>query len=156
MVAGEECPAPYFDPLIIIGGDKQKEGSHEPNYCTRCDQHHYLPGKEYAFLVLKPLGEHASRGMVEPLAKELDLIAHDAERSELHRDFVERYGDRDDRNLKALNVECLAERALLYLFTELNLVSAGQLRELADTLHLNREYLARRLADNHRSDVLST
>ncbi|MFW5789036.1 MAG: thymidine kinase, partial [Spirochaetota bacterium] len=66
-VNGVECPALYFDPLIVIGGDTEKDDPREPNYCTRCDEHHYLPGKEYAFLVLKPLGEEASRGNVAPL-----------------------------------------------------------------------------------------
>ena len=153
-VEGEECPAPYFDPLIIIGGDLRKEGPREPNYCTRCDEHHYLPGKEYAFLVLKPLGEQASRGDICALSRELDLIAHDPERSELHRDFATRYPESDDRNRNTLRVDCIAERALLYLFTELNLVSAEQLRSLATDLNLDRDYLSKRLSDKHRSDVL--
>ena len=49
LVDGRECPALYFDPLIIIGGDRLKVDPREPNYCTRCDTHHYLPGKEYTF-----------------------------------------------------------------------------------------------------------
>ena len=65
-IDGKECPSLYFDPLIVIGGDKKKENSYEPNYCTRCDAHHYLPGKEYTFLILKPLGEQASRGDSAP------------------------------------------------------------------------------------------
>ena len=56
-MGGVECPALYFDPLIIIGGDTTKENGREPNYCTRCDDHHYLPGKEYSYFTLKPLGE---------------------------------------------------------------------------------------------------
>jgi hypothetical protein len=51
-----ECPALYFDPLIIVGGDRVKEDPREPNYCTRCDAHHFRPGKEYSYFVLKPLG----------------------------------------------------------------------------------------------------
>ena len=151
-----ECPALYFDPLIIIGGDLRKEGSREPNYCTRCDEHHYLPGKEYAFLVLKPLGEQASRGALEPLRRELDLIAHSLESSALHSDFASRYPSQEDRNRNALRVDCVAERALLYLFTELNLVSAEQVRVLATELELDRNYLSQRLADNGRSDVLTS
>ncbi|MBN2049620.1 MAG: thymidine kinase, partial [Spirochaetales bacterium] len=37
LLDGKECPALYFDPLIIIGGDEEKEDPREPNYCTRCD-----------------------------------------------------------------------------------------------------------------------
>ncbi|GAB1481677.1 hypothetical protein MASR2M78_04920 [Treponema sp.] len=36
---GLECPALYFDPLIIVGGDRDKDDPREPNYCTRCDAH---------------------------------------------------------------------------------------------------------------------
>ena len=66
LVEGRECPALYFDPLIIIGGDRRKEDPREPNYCTRCDRHHYLPGKEYTFLVLKPLGRAGLEGDLRP------------------------------------------------------------------------------------------
>ena len=57
VVDGVECPALFFDPLIIVGGDRDKNDPREPNYCTRCDEHHYLPGKEYTFrlrLIYKP------------------------------------------------------------------------------------------------------
>ena len=54
-VNGKECPALYFDPLIIVGGDRMKEGGLEPNYAARCDRHHYLPGKEYTFFTLSYL-----------------------------------------------------------------------------------------------------
>ena len=37
QVEGLECPAPFFDPLIIIGGDKASDDPSQPNYCTRCD-----------------------------------------------------------------------------------------------------------------------
>ena len=67
-VDGRECPALYFDPLLVIGGDREINDPREPNYCTRCDDHHYLPGKEYTFLFLKPLGEQASRGEPRPAA----------------------------------------------------------------------------------------
>jgi len=56
LVDEQECPALYFDPLIIIGGDRTTHDGREPNYCTRCDEHHYLPGKEYTFLLLSHSG----------------------------------------------------------------------------------------------------
>jgi hypothetical protein len=70
-LAGEECPAPYFDPLIIVGGDRTKDNPREPNYQTRCAEHHLLPGKEYTYLTLKPLGEKFARGDEAPLVDEL-------------------------------------------------------------------------------------
>jgi len=63
-------PALYFDPLIVIAAIARCRIP-EPNYCTRCDEHHHLPGKEYAFLFLKPAGESASKGDVGPLRDEL-------------------------------------------------------------------------------------
>ncbi|MFW5683527.1 MAG: thymidine kinase [Spirochaetota bacterium] len=153
-VSGTECPALYFDPLIIIGGDTEKEDPREPNYCTRCDEHHFLPGKEYTYLVLKPLGEEASRGNIGPLREELDRVRGSIEGSKLHADFHLRYGAADGLHLNALKVDCIAERAIVYLFVELNLLSATQVRDLASTLDLDLDYLRRRLADNKRTDVL--
>ncbi len=153
-VGGTECPALYFDPLIIIGGDAERDDPREPNYCTRCDEHHYLPGKEYAFLTLKPLGEEASRGNIEPLRSELGRLASDIQSSALYTDFTERYARQGQFNMRALEVDCIAERALIYLFVEQNLVSAEQLRSLTDELRLDRDYLSRRLADNRRGELL--
>jgi thymidine kinase len=153
-VGGAECPALYFDPLIIIGGDTEKDDPREPNYCTRCDEHHYLPGKEYAYLVLKPLGEEASRGHLAPLRRELGLITSRMEQSALFADFRGRYGDGESLHMNALRVDCIAERAIVYLFVELNLLSADQVRSLASELELDADYLRKRLADNKRNDVL--
>ena len=153
-VGGTECPALYFDPLIIIGGDSDRNDSREPNYCTRCDEHHYLPGKEYTFLVLKPLGERASRGDIGPLRDELQAIRDSMESSQLHADFARRYREPGSVHIEALRVDCIAERAIIYLFLELNLLSVEQLRDLARELDLDVEYLRTRLADNKRTDVL--
>jgi len=155
-VGGTECPALYFDPLIIIGGDETKEDSREPNYCTRCDRHHYLPGKEYAFLTLKPLGEEASRGNLDPLWSELKALSGSVTGSLLYKDFAERYTGEAAFNMNALKVDCLAERALLYLFVEQNLVSTEQLRMLTREVGLDTDYMTRRLSDNRRSDALNT
>ena len=153
-VDGSECPALYFDPLIIIGGDTEKHDSREPDYCTRCDDHHYLPGKEYTFLVLKPLGQAASHGDIAPLADELRRLSSDLTTSALHHDFRDRYQETDSPAVNALRVECLAERALLYLFVEQNLVSAAQVKELSTSLKLDHKFLAKRLDDNGRPGVI--
>ncbi|HET7838178.1 MAG TPA: thymidine kinase, partial [Rectinemataceae bacterium] len=52
--------------------------------------------------------------------------------------------------LDALRVPCIAERALVYLYAEQNLLSAEQLRGAVRQLGLDREYLGRRLSDNRR------
>ena len=152
-VDGRECPALYFDPLIIIGGDREKDDPREPNYCTRCDGHHYLPGKEYTFLVLKPLGEEASRGNIGPLRDELALLAGRKERSALCRHLGERYGDRGPDGevmMASLAVPCIAEKALVYLYAEQNLLSREQASGLTRELRLDAAYIGRRLQDNGR------
>ncbi|OQA63035.1 MAG: Thymidine kinase [Spirochaetes bacterium ADurb.Bin269] len=152
-VDGVECPALFFDPLIIVGGDREKNDPREPNYCTRCDAHHYLPGKQYTYFVLKPLGERASVGDLEPLEKELRAVKMDPEESELYRSFRANYLDGPKpsiEHMNALKVPLIAERALVYLFAEQNLLSAEQTRLLVDTLDLDREYLTKRLSDNKR------
>jgi len=152
-VDGRECPALYFDPLIIIGGDRSRADPREPDYCTRCDDHHYLPGKEYTFFTLKPLGEAASRGDLKPLLAELAAIAGDVERSRLWASLQRIHLDVPEpqpRNMDALRVPCIAEKAACYLYAEQNLLSADQLRLLVRDLGLDRDYLARRLADNRR------
>jgi thymidine kinase len=155
LVEGEECPALYFDPLIIIGGDRQKTDPREPNYCTRCDSHHFLPGKEYSFLILKPLGEEASRGSMDPLKEELGRLAGSPQDSKLYHHMEERYSDdpQGDLSLRALRVPCIAEKALIYLYAEQNLITSEQMKALMRDLGLDDGYIQKRLQDNHRSLV---
>jgi thymidine kinase len=150
-VDGRECPALYFDPLIVIGGDREVNDPREPNYSTRCDVHHYLPGKEYTFLALKPLGEQASRGDPAPLFRELEAIRGSMEKSQLHAHFSRSYGE---IMMNALRVSCIAEKALLFLFTEQNLVPNDLFLRLVRDLELDVDYLRRRLADCRRGAVL--
>lgn len=152
-VDGRECPALYFDPLIVIGGDREINDSREPNYCTRCDDHHYLPGKEYTYLFLKPLGEAASRGDAAPLREELSWIQDHIERSQLYRHFSSSYED-SEVMMNSLRVSCIAEKALLFLSTEQNLIPNDLFRKLVRDLRLDLEYLRRRLSDCRRSAVL--
>jgi thymidine kinase len=150
-VDGRECPALYFDPLLVIGGDREVDDPREPNYCTRCDDHHHLPGKEYTYLVLKPLGELASRGDTAPLREELGFIRSDLRRSRLYRHFEDLYHEIE---MNALRVSCIAEKALLFLFTEQNLVPNDAFRSLVRDLDLDRDYLRRRLSDCRRASVM--
>ncbi len=152
-IHGEECPALYFDPLIVIGGDKEKDNPMEPNYCTRCDIHHYLPAKDYTYLTLKPFGEKASHGDIKPLRNELKTIKYDIERSELYSQLHSSHiaGDKPEPIImNALKVHCIAEKALIFLFAEQNLLTEEQVRRLIDELSLDREYISRTLSDNRR------
>lgn len=151
-IDGLECPALYFDPLIVIGGDRQKKGSLEPNYCTRCDRHHYLPGKEYTYFTLKPYGEEASRGNSSFLRDELRAIKYETGKSELYRHLNERYHDDPEQriNINALKVDFIAEKALVYLFVEQNLITEEVLLSLVEDLDLDRQYMEKTLLDNRR------
>ncbi len=152
QVDGEECPALYFDPLIIVGGDQKKDNPLEPNYCTRCDNHHYLPGKEYTYFTLKPLGEQAARGTVDPLWKELDALKHHKERSLLYDHLKEQFAGTPDEhvNMNSLKVANIAEKALIYLYAEQNLLPEELLIRLTEGLKLDRAYMKKTLEDNRR------
>ncbi|MCF6336091.1 MAG: thymidine kinase, partial [Spirochaetales bacterium] len=152
MIDGMECPSLYFDPLIVIGGDREKLGSLEPNYCTRCDHHHYLPGKEYTFFTLKPLGETASAGNIEPLKNELKALKHNINESVLYRHLHDRHVSNPETriNLNSLKVDFISEKALIYLFSEQNLITEELLLILVEELVLDRRYMEKTLADNRR------
>ncbi len=155
-VGGKECPALYFDPLIIVGGDKLTDDPRFPNYSTRCDHHHYLPGKEYTFMTLKPLGEMAYGGNVESLLKELSLLKHDIKRSQLYHHFSERYVKSENAEpimMNALKVDCIAEKALIYLFSEENIISAAQMKTLAQEIKADVGYINERLVENRKMQV---
>jgi len=152
-VDGVECPALYFDPLIIVGGDRRTSDPKIPNYATRCDRHHYLPGKEYTFMTLKPLGEKAYGGNVTPLLEELNRLRNDIESSALRQHFVKNYiqtGTPKPIMLNALKVSCIAEKALIYLFSEENIISAEQLAYLAEKIGADTDYMNQRLLENRK------
>ena len=155
-VDGMECPALYFDPLIIVGGDKRSEDPKTPNYSTRCDHHHYLPGKEYTFMTLKPLGEKAYGGNVAPLQRELGLLKNDIEKSALYRHFTEKYINvphPEPIMMNALKVSCIAEKVLIYLFSEENIISVGQMKSLAHEIGADTDYMNERLVENRMIQI---
>ena len=151
-VDGRECPALYFDPLIVVGGDSTKTGSDSPNYAARCDEHHFLPGKEYTFFTLKPMAEEASKGSVKKLRTEIENLKYGMKKSQLYKNLSARYkGDPNEEvYMNSLRPEFIAEKALMYLFNEQNLVSEDMLVRIVNDLNLNREYMSRVLADNRR------
>lgn len=151
-VNGTECPALFFDPLIVVGGDVVKDSSLEPNYASRCDKHHYLPGKEYTFFTLKPLGEAAGRGDTEALYKEIEALHSDKEHSELYHNLMLRYGDDPDaqKYMNSMLPSFIAEKALCYLFCEQNLITEQLLTKMVFDLQLDIPYLSKTLSDNRR------
>jgi thymidine kinase len=152
-VRGAECPALYFDPLIIVGGDRIADNAKLPNYSTRCDHHHYLPGKEYTFMILKPLAELAYGGNVKPLLNELKLLKNQVERSELYGHFIKKFIKSESPRpmmMNALKVNCIAEKALIYLFAEENIISAGQIQYLAREIKGDMGYINERLMENRK------
>lgn len=155
QVGDKECPALYFDPLIIVGGDEHKVDSLQPNYAARCDEHHYLPGKEYSFFHLKPMGMMAARGDEAPLRKELEALKVNMKKSLLYQNLAEGTSDGLQREmfLNSLLPANIAEKALAYLFSEQNLVPEELLIRLVSELELDRTYLQKVLADNRRPVV---
>lgn len=156
-VDGMECPALFFDPLIVVGGDRVKQSMAEPNYASRCDRHHYLPGKEYTFFTLKPLGESASRGDTGPLLREMEALHSSIRTSQLYRNLEMRYGDDEEgeRYMNSLRPGFIAEKALCYLFCEQNLISEQLLNRIVFDLELDIPYMEKTLADNRRPVTFS-
>ena len=150
QIGEDECPALYFDPLIVVGGDKVKNSSLEPNYAARCEQHHFLPGKEYTFFTLKPLGEDAGRGNPEPLVRELAALNEAPERSLLYENLLRRYGSDEDASIymNAIKPGHIAEKALSYLFCEQNLLGEALLVRIVSDLQLDTAYLEKVLSEN--------
>lgn len=151
-VDGVECPALYFDPLIVVGGDKKQGGAAGANYAARCERHHYLPGKAYTFLTLKPLGEQAAEGETKPLEKELERLKGNIGKSLLAQSLMKAYGDKDDAEiyLNSLKTAFIAEKAVAFLFAEQNAIGETLLRRFSDDLELDTPYLSKILADNRR------
>lgn len=154
LVDGVECPALYFDPLVVIGQSTLRHSEYEPNYATRCERHHLLPGKRYTFMNLRPLGHLASNGDIKPLRAELEAIRDGSKKSQLYTMFENYYlqgEQRQEEMMNSLKVAAIAEKALIYLFVEANLLSANQALTLINELQLNRDYIKARLSDSRRS-----
>lgn len=152
LVDGKECPALYFDPLIIVGGDRLKYAQGEANYEARCDKHHYLPGKEYTFFTLKPMAEEAAKGKESAFIRELELLNERSEKSLLYRSLIDKYKNDESQEiyLNSLRPKYIAEKALCYLFCEQNILSEVLLEQLVYKLKLDTDYMEKVLSDNRR------
>lgn len=77
-------------------------------------------------------------------------------KSELHRHFTEKFLDGPERQpimMNALRAPCIAEKALIYLFAEENLITLGQMKEIANELSLDMQYINDRLLENKRLEI---
>jgi thymidine kinase len=72
--------------------------------------------------------------------------------SMLYRNIRDRYGNLADEEIyfNSLLPANIAEKALIFLFAEQNLVPEEVLIRLVDDLSLDREYMSKVLADNRR------
>ena len=73
-------------------------------------------------------------------------------KSALYELLSKRYAKKSDGDIymNALSVPCIAEKALIYLFAEVNLITEHQLRSVVDEIKLNKAYIEKTLADNRR------
>lgn len=151
QIDGEECPALYFDPLIVIGGiEKRGCRGTELLYPLRSPP---LPPRQGVHLfTLKPLGQQASGGNSDPLKRELAALQERKGNSLLARHLRDKFGhDEEQRvNLNALKVARIAERALIYLYAEQNLIPEELLLKLVNELGLDRVYMKKTLSENGR------
>ncbi|WP_024653262.1 thymidine kinase [Borrelia persica] len=140
---GREIAAPYFDPLLIVGGDEIVESAIYPNYATRCFKHHYLVGREYFFTILKPFALLYIQGDKKFLEKEILDLSSNIENSNFKESLlIEFRGKYDIAVLEnVLRLPFLAERALITLSLEYNILSKGNFRELVDKFSLSKDYI---------------
>lgn len=141
-VGGRSVPAPYFDPLVIVGGDSRKSDGREPDYETRCADHHQLPAKDYTFLILRPLAERFRSGQDRDLLDELERLAH-RPGSSLLAQGLRQQGE----GTEVLELPVLAERALVYLCAEAALLGLSEAVKICRSLDLDEVYFRRRIQD---------
>lgn len=150
----QKTPALYFDPLIMVDGDAEHTGTDRPHYEARCTTHHFLPGMQYTHMILKPYAQRALNDDPAPLVDELAALHRDPHRSHLGRDFATRYQTNRAQHapaLSALSLPRIAERAIIYLYAEINLLASEMVRRLVQELSLDGAYLKRVLSENGRS-----
>jgi len=92
------------------------------------------------------------RGNISPLFAELAAFQGKIEESRLYSSILGRCSEGIEREMlmNSLKVPLIAERALIYLYAEQNLLSEEQMRFFIQKLDLDRDYLSKRLADNRR------
>jgi len=107
-------------------------------------------------MVLKPLGEKAYGGDLSPLKNELDLLKNHIEHSALYKHFIQKYiqvKNPERIMMNALKVSCIAEKALIYLFSEENIISVDQMKHLAREIGADATYMNERLVENRMMQI---
>ena len=98
------------------------------------------------------MAEEASKGSIKKLKTEIENLKYNIKKSQLYKNLASRYkGDPNEEvYMNSLKPDYIAEKALMYLFNEQNLVSEDMLIRIVNDLNLDRAYMARVLADNRR------
>jgi len=81
-------------------------------------------------------------------------LKNNIEKSELYKNISEPVlgtFDMKSMNLNALKVPYIAEKALIFLYAEHNLIKEELFRSVTAQLDLDRKYLMVRLSDNRRN-----
>ena len=86
------------------------------------------------------------------MKEELEYLKNEMKESLLYKHMLKRYeSDKDgDVYMNALFPACIAEKALIYLFAEQNLIPEELLLKLVNELKFDREYMRKTLSDNRR------
>lgn len=82
----------------------------------------------------------------------MKALKHQVDSSALYRNLLDRYGNRADVDIYMNSVKsgCLAEKALMYLFCEQNLIGEEMLIRMVFSLDLDIDYMTKVLSDNRR------
>ncbi|AHH06857.1 Thymidine kinase [Borrelia crocidurae DOU] len=140
---GKEIAAPYFDPLLIVGGDEIVESAIYPNYATRCSKHHYLVGREYFFTILKPFALLYIQGDRKFLEREIVDLKSNIVNSNFQKSLLIEVGEKYDITIleNVLKLPFLAERALITLSFEYNILSKEDFKEIVNRFSLSKDYI---------------
>lgn len=156
QVGENEIPAPYFDPLVIVGGDVIKKSYLQPNYSSRCEKHHIVLGKDYLDSYLIPLVSTINKKKTlirEDLVNELMTLKMVNSLNKVDSFFVEslKRETNSQSNIDSLlQLPCLSERALLYLYQQEGLLDLDDLLFIIQKADLNLSYLQLFLSDNEK------
>jgi thymidine kinase len=55
--------------------------------------------------------------------------------------------------MNALKASCIAEKALIYLFSEENIISVDQMKHLAREINCDADYMNERLVENRMMQI---
>ena len=98
------------------------------------------------------MAEEANKGNIKRLRAEIEALKYHMNKSQLYRNIASKYkgNPNEEVYMNCVKPDYIAEKALMFLFNEQNLVSEDMLIRLVNELNLNRQYMSKVLADNRR------